>query len=178
MISDRQRIQAHSQRLEEELADLKSTGVSFSGTIPSPLCVVKGTPNAAELSGAEPLSGPDGEALLKSFDALGYLPNSACALLTVHVSAAHTSCPLPPELVRLALEVLDSPTLVLADKAAAHAVQEAYGLTEPLADGDLVHVQGRRVLCLGGFEDSLDDPQQKQVMWARLKRLPPEQAPY
>lgn len=178
MVTRKQRAEVYKERLAEELSDLSATGVSFSGTIPSPVCILKGKPNAQELAGASVLSGADGDALSKSLDALGYLPNSACALLTVFISDHHTAHPLPPELVRLAIEVLDSSTLLVADKPAALALQEAYKLPTPLEEGVIHSVKGRRVLCLGGFEDSLDNEREKQIMWARLKKLPPEQAPY
>ena len=44
--------------------------------------------------------------------------------------------------------------------------------------GVLARILGMRVMNLGGFEESLADPKAKQVMWARLKTLPPEGEPY
>ena len=44
--------------------------------------------------------------------------------------------------------------------------------------GVLARILGMRVLNLGGFEASLNDPKAKQLMWARLKLLPPLGEPY
>jgi hypothetical protein len=35
-----------------------------------------------------------------------------------------------------------------------------------------------RMLNLDGFEDALGDQRQKQLMWARLKQIPPLGEPY
>ena len=37
---------------------------------------------------------------------------------------------------------------------------------------------GVRVLALGGFADALGDQRQKQLMWARLKQIPPLGEPF
>ena len=47
-----------------------------------------------------------------------------------------------------------------------------------LAPGHVVRILGMRVMALGGFEAALADPHAKQVMWARLKQLPPLGEPY
>ena len=73
------------------------------------------------------------------------------------------------------------------DEAAAGAVREAYA--DDLADlpsleeamlvpGYVVRVRGMRALNLGGFEAALGDARQKQLMWARLKQIPPLGEPY
>ena len=70
----------------------------------------------------------------------------------------------------------------MCDEAAAAAVREAYAdelaalpdfAEAMLAPGVVALVLGMRVLNLGGFEAALADKRQKQVMWARLKRVPP-----
>ena len=47
-----------------------------------------------------------------------------------------------------------------------------------LAPGAVARVRGMRVLNLGGFADALADPHEKQVMWARLKKIPPLGEPF
>ena len=42
----------------------------------------------------------------------------------------------------------------------------------------VAHVCGMRFLNLGGFAAALGNPRQKQVMWARLKQVPPLAEPY
>ena len=47
-----------------------------------------------------------------------------------------------------------------------------------LVPGTVAHVCGMRVLNLGGFEAALADAREKQVMWARLKKIPPLGEPF
>ena len=47
-----------------------------------------------------------------------------------------------------------------------------------LEAGLVVDVLGMRVLNLGGFAAALGEEAQKQLMWARLKQLPPLGEPY
>ena len=47
-----------------------------------------------------------------------------------------------------------------------------------LAPGAVARVRGMRVINLGGFSDALADPHEKQVMWARLKKIPPLGEPF
>ena len=95
--------------------------------------------------------------------------------------------PLVPGTLRLAIATLDPDTLVALDDVAAAAIREAFAdeLVElesldaaTLSPGLVVRVLGMRVLALGGFEKSLSDPKAKQLMWARLKQLPPQGEPY
>ena len=47
-----------------------------------------------------------------------------------------------------------------------------------LSPGAVAHVCGMRVLNLGGFAAALADAHEKQVMWARLKQIPPLGEPF
>jgi hypothetical protein len=47
-----------------------------------------------------------------------------------------------------------------------------------LVPGAVAQVCGMRVLNLGGFAEALGDAHEKQVMWARLKRVPPLGEPF
>ncbi len=52
-------------------------------------------------------------------------------------------------------------------------------LSEAMLDeGVVAVVLGMRFLNLGDFAAALADPKQKQVMWARLKQVPPQGEPY
>lgn len=177
MISDSERKNAYIKRLEAELEDLKSTGVSLVGSVPAPVCLVKGAANEAELSGAQPFTGTDGEALSKSLTALGYPENSWTGLMTQYLPGDGSAQELPGELVRLALEVIDAPTIVLCDDEAAESFQAAFGLDDKPAPGQIQYVLGRRVLALGGFESALASQEAKQLMWSRLRQLTPEGEP-
>lgn len=179
---------------EQELDALVACGVLICGNAASPIVLVKGALNEAELAGADVLSGADGIALRAALERLGYAPEDFCALAAVagsHEAGAAPETvagePLPPELFREALEALDPEAVVLLDGAAADAMREAY-MDElakieqfdvaMLSPGYVAHVLGRRVLALDGFEASLADARAKQRMWAYLKQLPPLGAPY
>ena len=91
------------------------------------------------------------------------------------------------DLLREAVCALDPATLIICDEEAANAVREAYAADlaslesfeeAMLAEGVVAQVAGMRVLNLGGFAAALADKAQKQVMWRRLKQLPPLGEPY
>lgn len=166
-----------------ELALLEERGVRVSGNAFSSILLLKGELSAGERGGAEPLSGQDGAALRAALSALGYAPEDWCALLTVGADGEM----LDGELLREAVCTLDPATMVACDDAAAQALREAYANelvalddfdAAMLAPGKEVRLLGMRVMALGGFEAALADAHQKQVMWARLKKLPPLGEPY
>lgn len=156
----------------------------MAGNAFSAVLLLKGDLSKEERGGAELLSGPDGEALRKALNSLGYAPEDWACVSTVGPDGKK---PLDPSLVRLAVTTLDPDTLVACDEPAAHAIREAYA--EELADvpdfdeamltpGKMVRILGMRVMNLGGFAASLSDPHAKQLMWARLKRVPPLGEPF
>jgi hypothetical protein len=166
-----------------ELGSLVARGVSMAGNAFSSVLFLKGEPNAEEQAGTAPLSGADGKALRAALGALGYAPEDWCAALTVD----EHGLPLDRALVREVVCTIDPATLIACDDAAAQAVREAYADTLVTLDdfeaamllpGHETQLLGMRVMALGGFEAALVDAHQKQVMWARLKRLPPLGAPY
>lgn len=166
-----------------ELDSLATRGVRVGGNAFSSVLLAKGEPNEAEAAGGAPLAGDDGRALRASLAALGYPPEDWATLLTVGDGGS----PLEAGLVREAVCALDPATLICCDEAAAAVVREAYAddlaaleaLDEAmLAPGVVSRVRGMRVLNLGGFEAALADAHLKQVMWARLKRVPPLGEPY
>ena len=179
-----ERREAYVQKTTAELDGLAARGVRAGGNAFSAILVCKGELTVEEAAGAEPFSGPDGAALKASLKALGYAPEQWAWLLTC---ADDGSTPLDPLLLREAVCALDPATLVCCDEAAAAAVREAYAddLTiienfdeAMLSVGYVSHVCGMRVLNLGGFAAALADPKAKQLMWARLKQLPPLAEPY
>ena len=166
-----------------ELAGLAERGVRSGGNAFSSILVCKGELTPEEAGGAEPFSGADGHALQASIKALGYAPEEWEWLLT----CADSGAPLEPTLVREAVAALDPATLVCCDEAAADAVRNAFvddlAIIESFEEAALVpgyvaRVCGMRVMNLGGFAAALADPKAKQLMWARLKRLPPLGEPY
>lgn len=184
MASERElRRRAYLDKGAAEVDALVARGVVIGGNAFSSVLLVKGAPDAADLGEAGPLSGADGTALRASLAALGYEPQDWAALLAVDAAGA----PLDPLLLREAVACLDPATLVCCDEEAVACVRDAFA--DELADieqlevamlepGLLAHVNGMRVLNLGGFAAALSDPKAKQLMWARLKQIPPLAEPY
>lgn len=174
---------AYVGALRAQLEALAARGVWLAGNVFSPVVLVKGLLNAAELAGGELLAGPDGTALRAALERLGYAPEDFCAL----ASCADTGEPLAPALLREALELVDPEAVVALDNPAADALRAAYAdeLAQErdanraaLVPGVVARVLGRRFLALDGFEAALADKAAKQRMWAYLKQVPPEGAPY
>lgn len=166
-----------------EIGRLEEAGVRMAGNAFSPVLVAKGELDAEELAGAELCSGKDGVALRAALGALGYAPEDWCALATVDAEGR----PLDASLMRLAVTTMGPLTVVLCDEGAAACFRDAY--MEELAclgsidaamllPGYVALVLGMRVMNLGGFEAALADERAKQLMWARLKQLPPLGEPY
>ena len=174
------------EKTKAELEDLAQAGVVMAGNAFSPVALVKGEPEEEDDSpeGAPALlGGPDGDALRACLRALGYAPEEWVGLSTRDAEGY----PLVPGTLRLAIATLDPSTLIALDDAAAEALRETFAdelveLTDleaaTLAPGKVAQVLGMRVLALGGFEQCLSDPKAKQLMWARLKQVPPLSEPY
>ncbi len=184
MVTDRRtRGRASVSKTKAELATLAELGVQLAGNAFSSVMLVKGEPGRAEEAGEPLLSGPDGKALRAALLALKYSPQDWVALATWDAGGRELS----GEVLRLAIVTLDPATLIACDEGAARLVRDAFAndlfelesledaLLEP---GRVVKVAGMRVLNLGGFERALSDDHAKQVMWARLKQLPPLGEPY
>ena len=179
MASERDaRRRAYLDKAAAEIDALAARGVVMGGNAFSSVLLVKGELTQAERDGEPAFSGADGTALRASLAKLGYAPEDWEWLLSVDAGGE----PLDAGLVREAVCALDPATVIACDEAAASALREAYAdelaaldaLEEAmLVPGALARVLGMRVMNLGGFAAALGDPHEKQVMWARLKRLPP-----
>ena len=186
MASERDaRRRAYLDKAAAELDALTKRGVVMGGNALSSVLLVKGELSDAEKNGDAPFSGADGTALRASLDRLGYAPEDWEWALGVTADGT----PLEAGLFRLAICTLDPATLVCCDDAAANLVREAYAdelssldrLEEAmLLPGEVAHILGVRVLNLGGFAAALasGDAREKQVMWARLKRIAPLGEPF
>ncbi len=166
-----------------EVEALEAKGVVFGGNAFSSILFAKGELTPAEKTGAEPYFSAEGQALQASIKALGYAPEEWETLLTCDAAGE----PLDALVLREAVATLDPATLVCCDEAAAAAVREAFADDLAILDsfeeamlepGFVAHVCGMRVLNLGGFAAALGDSRQKQLMWARLKQIPPLAEPY
>ncbi len=177
MADERSRAPHYFERMCDEVAELTAYGFSLSGTAPSPVLFLKGTLNAAEREGGPLLAGEDGAALRAALERLGYAPGDwaacSCDIYTSHGIWSHAE----PQMLAEAIEVFDPELVIALDSPAARALSDAWDLSEALGVGAVRRIRGRRVLALGGFEAALSDPDGKQVMWARLKLVPPLGAP-
>ena len=184
MASERDaRRRAYVDKATAELEALAARGVRAGGNAFSEVLLVKGELVGGEKSGEPPFSGPDGTALRASLARLGYAPEDWAWLLAVDAAGE----PLDAAPLREAVSALDPATLVCCDEVAAGRLREAYAddlavvdsLEEAmLSPGAVAHVCGMRVLNLGGFAAALADAHEKQVMWARLKQIPPLGEPF
>ena len=176
------RRQACVDKARFELASLAERGVVLVGNAFSQVLLVKGDLGEGEL-GAGLLGGRDGVALKAALSRLGFAPEDFAVLSAIGADGA----PLAGPLAREAVLCADPATLVLLDETAANVAKEAFAAElatvedfecAMLMPGRVAHVLGMRAMNLGGFEAALDDPQEKQVMWARLKQLGPLGEPY
>lgn len=181
--SREQRHASYVNKARAELGDLASRGVVMAGNAFSSALLLKGEPLPDEREGGALLAGSDGKALRAALQALGYAPEDWVGLAAWDRTGERLSA----ELAREAICALDPDTLVVCDEEAAALVREAYAddlsclerFDEAmLAEGIVVQMAGMRVLNLGGFAAALSDAHAKQVMWARLKQLPPLGEPY
>lgn len=184
MASEREaRRRAYLDKTAAETDGLAARGAIFGGNAFSEVLLVKGELSEAEKGGEPPLSGADGKALRASLDRLGYAPEDWEWALTVDADGE----PLDASLFRETICALDPATLVCCDEAAANLAREAYADELALLDrleeamllpGEIAQILGMRVLNLGGFEAALGDAHEKQVMWARLKKIAPLGEPF
>ena len=172
-------------KVRAELDALDAAGVITAGNACSSVLLVKGEPGEAENANLQDglMCGPDGRALRAALGALGYAPEDWAALACWNARGDE----LDPALFRVAITAIDPATVVACDDRAAQMVRNAYAedlaalqnLEEALfATGYVVRIAGMRALNLGGFEAALESPKQKQLMWARLKLIPPLGEPY
>ena len=164
-----------ASKARAELAELEAQGVVTKGNAFSSVLIVKGEMGEAELRGEGLLSGADGVALRAALAKLGYAPEDWCALACWRNDGGF----LTPDQMRLALATLDPATVIACDSAAQALLCDALsGGLLSLEVGRVNMLHGIRVLCLGGFEAALASMPSKQLMWARLKQIPPLGEPY
>ena len=174
------------EKVRSEVSWLETEGVVMRGNAFADVVLLKGDldPDEVAPDGSGLLRGKDGQALRASLDRLGYAPEAWAA---VSCRDAGGREPLDATLLRRAIVTIAPYTVIATDESAAHVLREAYadelvGIEDfdqaTLAPGVVASVCGMRFMNLGGFEAALADDHEKQVMWARLKRLPPLGEPY
>ena len=172
--------EAYAAKARAEEEGLRARGVRFAGNAFSSVTLVKGEP---EPDGAAPFSGEDGIALRNSLIRLGYAPEDWSAF----AACTDDGTPLDEALFLEAVMMLDPATLILCDEPAASLARNVFAPelaalddfdAAMLAPGVVVSARGIRMLNLGGFAAALGDNGAKQIMWWRLKQLPPLGEPY
>ena len=173
---DRRR--AYLDKASAELGRLAGCGVRSGGNAFSELLFLR-----ASAEGEEPFGEAEAKALRASLERLGYPPECWLWLLTCDDNGK----PLDTALFRETIAALDAATVVAVDETSADVLRNAYahelaelGAIEEamLVPGVVAHVLGMRVMALGNFAEALSDSHGKQVMWARLKLLPPLGEPF
>ena len=176
--SREERRRAFVDKAAAELGGLAGRGVQMGGNAFSEVLFVCG-----KSADGEPFGDAETKALRASLERLGYPPECWLWVLTCDANGV----PLDAGLLREALAALDAATVIAVDETAGDALRNAYAneLAElgdiqqaMLAPGVVAHVLGMRVMLLGNFADALSDKREKQIMWARLKQLPPLGEPY
>lgn len=165
----------HQARAAAELAASNAMipgadAVAPRGNVFAQVVVVKGLPGPAEATGRAALSGPDGEAALKALAALGWDQDGVFFTLSRPVTGSQGAT--VAQRLRLQIESVDPELVVAVDAEAAVDVAAALG-TQPLTFGEIMLVDGRRVVACDGLEASLTDPRRKQRVWSQLKQAVP-----
>lgn len=177
------RKQAYLDKTRAELGELERMGLVCSGYAFASVLFVKGELSDVERAGEELLSGADGRALYAALTRLGYAPED-WACIAPSTAAGE---PLTAEQLREAIAVLDPSSVVCLDGSAAQAIRTTFSeeLAEledfdaaMLEEGVVASVLGMRFMYIGEFAASLEDDRAKQLMWARLKTLPPLGEPF
>ncbi|MDT8435027.1 MAG: hypothetical protein RQ731_09770 [Anaerosomatales bacterium] len=143
-------------------------GVPWSGDVFAEVVLVKGEPGPAEVSGGPALSGPDGVAMRKALEALGFDPASVFA--TVARPEAGIDASLLRERLRMQIEAVDPTVVVALDAMAATEVAAVFDLGQP-AYGTAVHANGRAFVALEGLESSLADARLKRRVWRQMQAI-------
>ncbi len=170
----------HEQRARAELdqADRACPGsdvVASAGDVLAEVLLLKGLPGPAEAAGGDALSGADGEAVSKALEALGWSP--AHSFRALSCPSADLDPALRAKRVRLLVEAVDPRVVIALDELAASDLARAYEIA-PLRAGAEVQVAGRRLVAVGGFEASLNDPRRKKVAWSQLRVATPRGPSY
>lgn len=110
---------------------------------------------------SEPLSETAAKALDSSLAALGY-GREACTYIV--------SGDLDQQALFILIEGLDPICIIAADGKSAALLGQAYHLSLP--SGKATRLLGRTAVSFLDFESLLKTPQDKQIAWALLKKLP------
>lgn len=148
-----------------------SDRVACVGAPGARVMLVKGLAGPAEESGDAALSGPDGEAISKALEALGFDPNDTFATLSRVEPGA--SAERVVARLQMQIEAVDPVHIVALDDAATADVAAACALGQ-LVPGKAVRAAGRNVVAVQGFESALLNAANKKKVWAQLKALAPE----
>lgn len=134
------------------------------------VAVVKGLPGPTEAAGGEALSGPDGTAITKALEALGWA--AAGLFFTLSRPVAGIDNESAAKRLRLQIEAVDPYLVIALDRQAADDLARAYDV-EPIVAGTSITALGRILMGVSEFEQSLADSSSKQHAWAQLQLAKP-----
>ena len=159
---------AHAELAAADRVAPGSDSVPWSGDVFAEIVLVKGEPGPAEVSGGPALSGPDGVAVRKALEALGFDPDSVLA--TVARPEAGIDASLLRERLRMQIEAVDPTVVVALDATATAEIAAAFNLgTVPF--GTKVYSGGRLIVAVDGFEASLADERAKRRVWKQMQAI-------
>ena len=173
----------YMDKIKDQIQTLIDKGLIASGNSLGSVLILKGDLTFKDINSGL-LTGADGEAFKAALThpKLGYAPGDWSAFST---STADGEVFDPAEL-RDAIIAADVQTVILSDQKAQEAFRNAFAeeladlpdlLDALLAPGQVVKVQGMRVLNLNGFEKSLTSKEQKAQCWQWLQQIPALKAP-
>jgi len=160
-------------RAELDGADLLCPGsdaVASRGALVATIAVVKGLPGPAEASGGAALSGPDGDAVLRALEALGWTDHDVFYALSRPEPGSDPAC--CASRIRRVIEATDPRVVVALDRVAAQDLEVAFDISLPVSGVPVVS-RGRSIVALDDFEAALGDEMLKRQAWEQLKAARP-----
>lgn len=166
-----------AEAVEEFRAEALSSfaGSVFGDPFGLVVAVKANPPHTGGVEGASAsgfLAAPDGIALAKALDSLGY-PAESLFGVQLGTSAEGGGRAVTDANLRSVIELVDPVSIVALDARAAQAVERAYG-AEPTSPARLPSTRrllGRTVVLLDDFEACLGSQEAKRRAWAALKGL-------
>ncbi len=168
----------YMDKVKDQIQTLLDKGLIATGNSLGSLLILKGDLTFKDLNSGL-LSGADGDAFKAALThpKMGYAPDDWSAFATRTADGEDFDS----RELRDAIIAADVQTVIISDSTAQTAFRNAFAdeladlpdlLDALLAPGQVVKVQGMRVLNLDGFEKSLGSKEQKTQRWKWLLEVP------
>ncbi len=168
----------YMDKIKDQIQTLLDQGLIATGNSMGNLLILKGDLTFKDINSGL-LSGADGAAFKAALThpKLGYAPDDWSAFATKTAEGNEFDS----KQLRDAIVAADVQTIIICDSTAQDAFRNAFAdeladlpdlLDALLAPGQVVKVQGMRILNLDGFEKSLGFKDQKAQRWQWLQKIP------